>query len=236
MANTAKLRKLDTSKSFTPEELELINKNWWDIEQALASVGAITPGSLEFPPTDTYLKFGRSGPSFAATPLPSEDIPVHDHTKHTNRLRRVQLPVGAWETNSKSLRGTDPNALAYIDMPNGADTFSHYLFIVPADYESGGTLTLMAAEPTNDGNDFDIDIFIKKFTLSVTDVTAAYDTVDNATLTPNGANKISVVEQILSISLAPNDVLRITIKRLSTDPNATDMMFFGAYFEYLADM
>lgn len=42
---TAKLRKLDTSKILTPYELELINWNFWAIESALSSIGALTPNS-----------------------------------------------------------------------------------------------------------------------------------------------------------------------------------------------
>jgi hypothetical protein len=68
MTGSAKLRILNTSKSLTPEELELLNKNFFDIEQALSSVGAATPGTIPsfIPPSviDTsnfFLLSGRSG-------------------------------------------------------------------------------------------------------------------------------------------------------------------------------
>ena len=48
---TAKLRKIDTIKALSPAELELLNRNFWDIEQALNSVGAVTPQAGGSPQT-----------------------------------------------------------------------------------------------------------------------------------------------------------------------------------------
>jgi hypothetical protein len=145
------------------------------------------------------------------------------------------MPVGAWETNSKSLRGTDPNAAAYISFTNGVQIYSHYLFVVPMDYASDPIFAVMAGEPTTDTNDFDLELYTKKLSLDVTDITAAYDNVDSFVLVPNGGNKIGLATTLISTSLVAGDVIRLTLTRLTTDPNATDMMFFGAYFEYTAD-
>lgn len=47
---TVKLRSLDTSKALSPAELEVINKNYWIIENALNSVGAASPIGTVSPP------------------------------------------------------------------------------------------------------------------------------------------------------------------------------------------
>lgn len=232
---SAKLRKLDTTKSLTPAELEIINKNWFDIEAALSSVGGITPGSSEFPPDGTFLKFGPKGPMFAATPLGIETLPEHGAEKHDDRIRRVLLPVGAWR-GTKALLGTDPNSTEYISFTNGVQVYSQYLFQVPADFASEAKLGVLAAESANDGNDFDLELYTKKLPLSVTDITAAYDNLDSFVLVPNGINKIGLALVDISTPVVADDVLRLTLTRLTTDPNATNMLFFGAYFEYTADM
>src|SRR5437870_8655069 len=56
---TTKLRKLDTLKGIAPAELEVFNWNFWAIEQALNSVGAVTPGSSGTPPATVVIRHNQ---------------------------------------------------------------------------------------------------------------------------------------------------------------------------------
>lgn len=217
-----RLRQLKASKVLTPEELELLNFNFWTIEQALNAVGSFPLPPPSPPPTGIVV------------------LSVHGAEYHTDRIRSRTIPIGAWENNSKTNTGSEPNVSSYIGMgASGAITRAHVIFKVPEDYKTSGALNILYAQSgTSLAGDFDVTVYTKKLVDNTTLIDAAYDNADGGAAPAIGVlNKFRIYNIPITTSLSAGDYLRLTIERNSSiDTNPDEFRFLGSDFEYEADM
>ena len=170
----------------------------------------------------------------------ASDIPVHDHTRHTDRTRRVTIPIGAWQNLVINVVGTDPNVVAYTLFPTAMLTRTHCIFRVPSDYVSTPKLNVWLAQAA-DSVDIDINVYTKKLIDGTTSITAAYDNKNATVVTPAAADVFFVDPVTIATTLAAGDYVRLTVERdavfaMGGDDNTGSTRFLGADFEYSADM
>jgi hypothetical protein len=159
-----------------------------------------------------------------------------DATYIDNRTRRVVIPIGCWDSNTKVMAGTEPDAVASVSMPTVSLTRTHIVFRVPSDYVSDAAMTLYWSMSGTSVTGITAAIYSKKLTPSSTLVTAAYDNTDDASFTPTGtAEQFLVVTTTISTSLAANDYVRLTVERDGADLNPNIARFLGGDFNYTAD-
>jgi len=114
---TAKLRKLDTSRVLTPGELEVLNKNFFDIEAALNSVGAATPGSVPVIPPGLLISSHHS-----LTDLTAYD----DHTQYLFLASRTGGQILSENSFTiQSLNTTLPNNPFFVVKSGFLNTAAH---------------------------------------------------------------------------------------------------------------
>lgn len=136
---TAKLRRLTNVpfKSLLASEIEILEKNFFDIEKALQSVGAVTPGSTGSSPItipirhdqllelgdDDHLQYlllaGRAGgQTLIWSDISAAALTIHDVSSQNGQLFRVRSGT----TDLISVRGAGPSSTATVTISNNVGT------------------------------------------------------------------------------------------------------------------